>query len=109
MIVLLPQTEQRHRSANGVAGATQSQWASGCLIMCHPSFLVGEQNKYSGNNHQGNRETDNERNKRMPTALEPSGSSALLRCAEAKPEWKIAHQRLPIHDPCLGLSGGSES
>jgi hypothetical protein len=32
MIVLLPQTGHRHRSANEVAGARQWQWVSGCFI-----------------------------------------------------------------------------
>ena len=32
MIALLPQTGQRHRSANGVADAGQWQWFSGCFI-----------------------------------------------------------------------------
>jgi hypothetical protein len=33
MIAVLPQTGQRHRSANGAADEGQSQWASGCFIV----------------------------------------------------------------------------
>jgi hypothetical protein len=32
MIAVLPQTGQRHRNANGVTGAAQSQLVSGCFI-----------------------------------------------------------------------------
>jgi len=32
MIAVLPQTGQRHLSANGAADEGQSQWASGCFI-----------------------------------------------------------------------------
>jgi len=32
MTALLPQSGQRHRSANGVADAGQWQWVSGCFI-----------------------------------------------------------------------------
>jgi len=32
MIAVLPQAGQRHRNANGEAGAVQSQLASGCFI-----------------------------------------------------------------------------
>jgi hypothetical protein len=55
------------------------------------SLLVGEQDKNPGDNHQGDQKTDNERQQRMPTALEPPGLGALLSCSNAKPEWKIAH------------------
>jgi hypothetical protein len=36
MIAVLPQTEQRHRNANAVAAAAQSQCASGCFIWASP-------------------------------------------------------------------------
>jgi hypothetical protein len=55
------------------------------------SILISEQNKQHGNNRKCKHQTYNERNQRMPTALEPSGLGALLRCSKAKPEWKIAH------------------
>jgi hypothetical protein len=32
MIAVLPQTEHRHRNANGEAAAAQSQFESGCFI-----------------------------------------------------------------------------
>jgi len=33
MIAVLPQTGQRHRNAEGEAGAAQSQLVSGCFIV----------------------------------------------------------------------------
>jgi len=67
--------------------------AKSCSLAANTALsLVGEQNKYSGNNRQSNRKTDNKRNNRMPTALKPSGLGTLLRCSNSEPEGKVAHR-----------------
>jgi hypothetical protein len=80
-------TATRARPRQGRSGADQ--------IFSAASLLADQQEKHSSNYRQRNQNTDNERDNRMSTGLEPLRPSAFLRRSEAEPEWKIAHRPIP--------------
>ena len=52
-------------------------------IFSAASLLADQQEKHSGNYRQSNQNTDDQRNNRMSTGLEPLRPSTLLRCSDA--------------------------
>jgi len=58
-------------------------------------FLANQQDKRSSSNQQGNHNTDDERDSRMPTRFDLFRSSAFLRCSDAQPEEKFVHRAIP--------------
>src|SRR5215470_4494480 len=56
------------------------------------SLLADQQNKQSGSYQQGEHNTDDERNNRMPTRLDLFRSRAFLRRSDAQPEEKFVHR-----------------
>ena len=86
-----------HRKRKSIGGLAKSE---------PTSLLADQQKKRSDANQHRNQNTDDERNNPMPTRVDFSRSSALLRRSETQPEQKFVHgdQRPSSALLCSGLT-----